>query len=133
MIRVMTDNDPLCKAFTFRDACKHIGLRHIRTKTITPSTNGKAERVNKTIITERAYARAYSSSDQCTADLPKWAVIGRGDSNVSFSPKQQLEHQKIMFIMTKMDDSWNTWATATNHRIPTQNWLPSPVGRHPHY
>ena len=51
MIRVMTDNDPLCKAFTFRDACKHIGLRHIRTKTITPSTNGKAERANKTIIT----------------------------------------------------------------------------------
>lgn len=40
--RVMTDNGSCYKAFAFRDACKALGLRHIRTKPYTPRTNGKA-------------------------------------------------------------------------------------------
>jgi transposase InsO family protein len=42
--RVMTDNGSCYKSFAFRDACKALGLRHIRTKPYTPKTNGKAER-----------------------------------------------------------------------------------------
>jgi len=40
--RVMTDNGSCYKAFDFRDACKELGIKHIRTKPYTPKTNGKA-------------------------------------------------------------------------------------------
>ena len=42
--RVMTDNGSCYKSFAWRDACKRLGLKHIRTKPYTPKTNGKAER-----------------------------------------------------------------------------------------
>ncbi len=46
--RVMTDNGSCYKSFAFRDTCKALALRHIRTKPYTPKTNGKAERFIKT-------------------------------------------------------------------------------------
>jgi len=42
--RVMTDNGSCYKSFAFRQACKSLRLKHIRTKPYTPKTNGKAER-----------------------------------------------------------------------------------------
>jgi len=70
--RVMTDNGSCYKSFAFRDACKELGLRHIRTKPYTPKTNGKAERFIQTALREWAYARAYASSDQRKDALPRW-------------------------------------------------------------
>jgi len=70
--RVMTDNGSCYKAFAFRDACRHLGIRHIRTKPYTPRTNGKAERFIQTALREWAYARAYDTSDQRADDLPVW-------------------------------------------------------------
>ena len=70
--RVMTDNGSCYKAFDFRDACKDLGLRHIRTKPYTPKTNGKAERFIQTALREWAYAQAYNTSDERAAELPFW-------------------------------------------------------------
>ena len=70
--RVMTDNGSCYKAFDFRDACKELGLRHIRTKPYTPKTNGKAERFIQTALREWAYAQAYNTSDERAAELPFW-------------------------------------------------------------
>ena len=70
--RVMTDNGSCYKAFDFRDACRDLGLRHIRTKPYTPRTNGKAERFIQTALREWAYAKAYTHSDGRTAELPIW-------------------------------------------------------------
>ena len=70
--RVMTDNGSCYRSFAFRDACKALGLRHIRTRPYTPKTNGKAERFIKTAINEWAYAHTYQSSDQRAAHLPEW-------------------------------------------------------------
>jgi transposase InsO family protein len=70
--RVMTDNGSCYKAHDFRDACKELGLRHIRTKPYTPKTNGKAERFIKTALGEWAYAKAYNTSDERAAELPIW-------------------------------------------------------------
>lgn len=70
--RVMTDNGPCYQAKTFRAACKRLGLRHIFTKPYTPKTNGKAERFIQTSLREWAYARAYSTSDERTDELPRW-------------------------------------------------------------
>src|SRR5262249_122142 len=38
--RVMTDNGSCYKSFAFRRLCRRLGLRHIRTKSYTPKTNG---------------------------------------------------------------------------------------------
>ena len=70
--RVMTDNGPCYKSFAFKDACKQLGLRHIRTRPYTPKTNGKAERFIQTALREWAYARAYENSDQRASELPRW-------------------------------------------------------------
>jgi transposase InsO family protein len=70
--RVMTDNGGCYKSATFRDRCKLLGLKHIRTKPYTPKTNGKAERFIQTSLREWAYARAYDTSDQRAAELPFW-------------------------------------------------------------
>lgn len=70
--RVMTDNGACYKALAFRDACKALGLKHIRTKPYTPRTNGKAERFIQTALREWAYARKYQTSDRRAAELPFW-------------------------------------------------------------
>ena len=70
--RVMTDNGACYKSFDFRDACRELCLRHIRTKPYTPKTNGKAERFIQTALREWAYAKAYVHSDGRTAELPIW-------------------------------------------------------------
>jgi transposase InsO family protein len=70
--RVMTDNGSCYKAFAFRDACRNLGLKHIRTKPYTPKTNGKAERFIQTALREWAYALAYPTSDHRADQLPVW-------------------------------------------------------------
>ena len=60
------------RSFAFRDACKGLGLRHIPTNPSTPQTNGKAERFITTALAEWAYARAFATSEQRAADLPRW-------------------------------------------------------------
>ena len=70
--RVMTDNGSCYKSFAFRDACKALGLRHIRTRPYTPKTNGKAERFIQTSLREWAYARAYPTSEHRKQALDPW-------------------------------------------------------------
>ena len=70
--RVMTDNGSCYLSRAFGKACKRLGLKHIRTKPYTPKTNGKAERFIQTSLREWAYARAYNTSDERIAELPRW-------------------------------------------------------------
>jgi transposase InsO family protein len=72
VVRVMTDNGSCYKSFDFRDACRQLGLKHIRTKPYTPKTNGKAERFIQTCLREWAYAQAYPNSDRRAVELPIW-------------------------------------------------------------
>jgi hypothetical protein len=46
--RDMTDNGACYKSIAFRKACKRLRLKHIRTRSYTPKTNGKAERFIQT-------------------------------------------------------------------------------------
>ena len=68
--RVMTDNGSCYRSFAFRNACRRLGLKHIRTRPYTPKTNGKAERFVQTCLREWAYACAYSNSKQRAQELP---------------------------------------------------------------
>jgi transposase InsO family protein len=70
--RVMTDNGSCYRAFEFRNACRDLELKHIRTRPYTPKTNGKAERFIQTALREWAYAQAYPTSEHRAAALPTW-------------------------------------------------------------
>ena len=70
--RVMTDNGSCYRSGPFRDACRDLGLRHIRTRPYTPKTNGKAERFIQTALREWAYAQAYPTSQRRAEELPVW-------------------------------------------------------------
>jgi transposase InsO family protein len=68
--RVMTDNGSCYRSRAFKNACRQLRLKHIRTKPYTPRTNGKAERFIQTSLREWAYARAYQTSRQRARELP---------------------------------------------------------------
>jgi transposase InsO family protein len=70
--RVMTDNGSAYLSHAFRDACRRLGIRHLRTKPYTPRTNGKAERFIQTALREWAYASAYASSADRGHALGRW-------------------------------------------------------------
>jgi len=87
--RVMTDNGGCYRSFAFRAACKTLGLKHIRTRPYAPKTNGKAERFIQTSLREWAYARAYPTSDERAAELPRWLHQynwHRPHSSLSYQP-----------------------------------------------
>jgi transposase InsO family protein len=73
--RVMTDDGSCYLSRAVGQTCNKLGLKHIRTKPYTSKTNGKAERFIQTSLRECAYARASDSSDQRTAELPRWLFI----------------------------------------------------------
>jgi transposase InsO family protein len=70
--RVMTDNGSCYRSKAFRDACRDLGLRHIRTRPYTPKTNGKAERFIQTALREWAYAKSYPTSAHRADEPPVW-------------------------------------------------------------
>jgi transposase InsO family protein len=70
--RIMTDNGSAYRSHSFRHACTCAGVRHLRTRPYTPRTNGKAERFLQTVMRECAYARAFRSSRERAAALPRW-------------------------------------------------------------
>ena len=72
LARVMTDNGSCYRSKAFRNACRDLGLGHIRTRPYTPKTNGKAERFIQTALREWAYAQAYPNSDRRAQELPIW-------------------------------------------------------------
>jgi transposase InsO family protein len=71
--RVMTDNAKnYVRSHTFQAALAGLGARHKTTRPYRPQTNGKAERFNRTLLDDWAYAKAYTTNDQRLAALPAW-------------------------------------------------------------
>lgn len=68
----MTGNGWCYRSKAFATLCKHLKLKHVRTKPYTPKTNGKAERFIQTALREWAYARAYQASEHRKHYLPTW-------------------------------------------------------------
>ena len=70
--RVLTDNGSPYRSTVHALACRALGIRHLRTRPRRPQTNGKAERFNRTLLEEWAYARPFTSSSDRAAALPGW-------------------------------------------------------------
>ena len=73
MLRVLTDNAKVYRQGRhWRGACDELAIGRRFTKPGCPWTNGKAERFNRTLLTEFAYAQPWTSNDQRCATLPDW-------------------------------------------------------------
>jgi transposase InsO family protein len=71
--RVLTDNAmSYRKGRAWITACAQLGIGRRFIKPGHPWTNGKAERFNRTLQTEWAYARPWLTNDQRTAALDSW-------------------------------------------------------------
>jgi transposase InsO family protein len=68
--RVLTDNGPCYRGRDFAAALDTI--THTFTQRYRPQTNGKVERFNRTLLTEWAYARPWTSDGQRTRALARW-------------------------------------------------------------
>jgi transposase InsO family protein len=67
--RLLTDNGSAYRSLTFATTCLTLGISQRFTQAYRPQTNGKAERVIRTLLTEWAYARAYGRSHWRTRAL----------------------------------------------------------------
>ena len=70
--RVLSDNGSAYRSHAWRDACAGLGIRHKRTRPYRPQTNGKIERLHRTLADGWAYARFYTSETERRAALPGW-------------------------------------------------------------
>jgi transposase InsO family protein len=68
--RVMTDNGLVYRSHAYQAVLADLGARHKRTRPYRPQTNGKAERLIKTLLAEWAYGRPYASNAEREAALP---------------------------------------------------------------
>jgi transposase InsO family protein len=70
--RVMTDNGGAYRSAVHALACRALGVRHLRTRAYRPQTNGKAERLIRTMLAGWAYGAIYGTSRERTAALDGW-------------------------------------------------------------
>ena len=70
--RVLTDNGAGYISSIHALACRHLGIKHVRTRPRRPQTNGKAERFIRTLLGGWAYGPIYRSSRERTAALDGW-------------------------------------------------------------
>jgi transposase InsO family protein len=86
--RILTDNGGCYRSYAFAEACDELGLGHRRTRAYRPQTNGKAERMVRTLLSEWAYSQPFTDPEVRTAALarfldfyntrrPHWSLSGQ--------------------------------------------------------
>ena len=70
--RILTDNGNGYRSTPWAQLCAELGIKHRRTKPYRPATNGKAERFNRTLLDEWAYARIWTSEAGRARALDRW-------------------------------------------------------------
>jgi len=70
--QLLTDNGSGYRSAVHALACRALGIRHLRTRAYRPQTNGKAERLIRTMLGGWAYGAIYHSSSERTAALDGW-------------------------------------------------------------
>jgi transposase InsO family protein len=74
--RVMTDNAmSYRRSAAFQDVLARHGATHKRTRPYRPQTNGKVERLNRTILEEFAYRELFTSNEERLAKLANWVTL----------------------------------------------------------
>jgi transposase InsO family protein len=86
--RILTDNGGCYRSHDLALACDELGIGHRFTRPYRPQTNGKAERLVRTLLREWAYARPFSDTAERVVGLgrfidfynhrrPHWSLAGQ--------------------------------------------------------
>ena len=70
--RILTDNGGCYRSRSLASACDELGIGHRFTRPYRPQTNGKAERMVRTLLTDWAYARPFADTADRIALLPQF-------------------------------------------------------------
>ena len=70
--RVLSDNGSAYKSFLWRDTCAELGIVAKKTRPYRPQTNGKIERLHRTLKDGWAYKKLYRSESARRAALAGW-------------------------------------------------------------
>lgn len=70
--RILTDNGGCYRSRELAAACDELGIGHRFTRPYRPQTNGKAERMVRTLLDEWAYARPFTDTADRIALLPQF-------------------------------------------------------------
>ena len=70
--RVLSDNGIALRLPLWRDTCAELGITHKRTRSAPTQTNGKIERLHRTMADGWAYRRLYNSENARRAALAGW-------------------------------------------------------------
>ena len=70
--RVLSDNGSAYKSFLWRDTCADLGIAMKKTRPWRPQTNGKIERLHRTLADGWAYKKLYASEASRRAALAGW-------------------------------------------------------------
>lgn len=70
--RILTDNGNGYRSKAWARRCAELGIRHTRTRPYRPATNGKAERFNRTLADEWAYARLWKTEQSRARALDRF-------------------------------------------------------------
>jgi transposase InsO family protein len=70
--RILTDNGGCYRSRDFAAACDELGIGHRFTRPYRPQTNGKAERMVRTLLREWAHARPFADTADRIALLPQF-------------------------------------------------------------
>lgn len=70
--RVLSDNGSAYKSFLWRDTCEALGITVKKTRPYRPQTNGKVERLHRTLSDGWAYKKLYRSENTRRAALAGW-------------------------------------------------------------
>lgn len=86
--RILTDNGNCYRSQVFAAACMELGIAHRWTRPYRPQTNGKAERLVRTLLAEWAYATPFTQPEARITELarfldfynrrrPHWSLAGQ--------------------------------------------------------
>ena len=70
--RVLSDNGSAYISHLWRDSCADLAITHKRTRPRRPQTNGKIERLHRTLAEGWAYKKLYTSESARRAALAGW-------------------------------------------------------------
>jgi transposase InsO family protein len=69
---ILSDNGGAYISVVHALACRHLQIKHLRSRPYRPQTNGKAERFIRTLLAGWAHGAIYRSSNERTAALDGW-------------------------------------------------------------
>jgi transposase InsO family protein len=108
--RVLSDNGSAYRSTVHAIACRRPQLKHLRTRPYRPQTNGKAERLIRTLLSGWTYGAIYRSSSERTAALTAGSGTTTIDADTQPSATNRPSAEPTSSGPTSSGDRSSLWA-----------------------